>query len=241
MPRLSVYIPVELLEQAKGLEESENTSRLVQRGLERLVEEQTRTPSYARTPEGSFERILNVRDRLLAEARADYERGYAIALEAATAMPLHVINTLVDADFDLEKWLQPFKDGLRYDLIQKSGRPIEDQDEIQGAINRSAEELKGKGLASAFNKRDEWWWLWKTAEALGSLADPIGFDDFTFTPTKARQRGFTDAMRELWSALENPGGSYSDLLHQVGKVEEDYRRKKAEGGEADDTGDEDDS
>lgn len=236
MARLSVYIPDEMLEHAKTLENSDNTSQLVQRGLQRLIDDQTRLPSYARAPERSWEQIIDLRERLLAEAREDYERGYALALEAASGMSLHVINALVDADFDLEKWLAPFKNGMRYDLMQKA-EPIP-VDQVEEALLASAaapppsdEQFKKSGR----------WWMWKTAEALGKFADPLGMDEFSFTPTKARQRGYIDALRELWSAIEKPGQSWSDSLHDLEKLQEEHQRRATEGGGTPRTGDADDS
>jgi hypothetical protein len=241
MARISVYIRDDLLEQARSLSGGEKTSQLVQRGLERLVEDATRTPSYARPPLRVGDRIIEIRDRLLAEATKDYEQGYAAAVEAAGAMPLNVINALVDANFDLKVWLDPFKAGLRHELVQ-TALPGTDQDDVIRRLRKDATAAMAKSKSptspsspsSPWHLRGKSWWLWKTAEALGDLADPIGYDQYSFTPTKARQRGYADAMRELWSALENPGSSSSDVLHQIGEMEEEYHRKKAagEGGDA---------
>jgi len=240
LARLSVYVPDELLEQAKTLEDSENTSQLIQRGLQRLVEEQTRTPSYARRPRRSNEQIVEIRNRLLTEAREDYELGYALALEASSAMSLHVINALVAANFDLAKWLEPFKNGLRYELMEDKGL-VEVTQENVNEVERALLDSIGAPPQSADQfKNNPWWWLWKTAEALGDIADPIGFDHYSFTPTTARQRGYVDALRELWSALENPVDE-DEWLHQIGVDEDEYRRKKAagelEGGDAPGSGD----
>ncbi len=232
---MSVYIPDELLEQAKRLEDSDNTSRLVQRGLERLVEEQTRMPSYAQTPARSFERIIELRERLLAEARKDYERGYTIAIEAASRISLHAINALVDANFDLKRWLDPFKRGAQCDLLQNS-------EEIEAPSEAELlDSVRTPAPSDEQFREGDWWWLWKTAEALGSFADPIGTDHYSFTPTNARQRGYTDAMRELWSALENPGSSSADLLHQIGELREEYQRKQAAEGETNEMSEDDES
>src|SRR5690242_14477320 len=134
---MSAYIPDELLEQAKRREDGENTSRLVQRGLERLVAEHLGHPRYAQTPASSFEPIIAVRARHLAEAGEDYHRGYAIALEAASAMSLQVINALVDANFNLEAWLAPCKVGLRNEVVHDA-EPIEDLDEMKRLVRQQA-------------------------------------------------------------------------------------------------------
>jgi hypothetical protein len=85
-----------------------------------------------------------------------------------------------------------------------------------------------------------------TAARLHCPVDPIGYDEYSFSPTKARQRGYADAMRELWSALEHPGSSSSDTMHQLSELEADFRRKQAagewaEGGDEDRAGDKEDS
>lgn len=219
MARISVYIPDELLERARGARsrsvsgarsgsrsnsvsgsgsDSEKTSQLIQRALQRLVDDEERLPGYAQSPEHSSEQIAQLRDRLLTEARQDYERGYAIALEAASGMSLHTINALVDDGFDLGRWLEPYKNGYCQEVMATSA-PIEDPEEIKKAILASA---KAPPPHDDRFKSDEWWWLWKTAEALGNVADPITFDRYSFTPTKARQRGYIDAMRTLWAAVE---------------------------------------
>lgn len=252
MPKVSVYVPDELLEQAKKLNDSDNTSRLIQRGLERLVEEHTRVPSYAKTPTRSYEQIVEVRDRLLAQAREDYEFGYTVALDAASAMPLHVINDLATANFDLAVWLKPYVAGRRYELVQKA-RPVSnevDQDavvqELKAAGDRRAAQQPPNGeRARQFMKymakaKQPWWWLDRTADALGMMADPIGYDEFAFTPTLPRQRGYIDAMRELWSAIENPGHSWSDSLHELNHLSDELGRIRSEGGEADRVDDEED-
>ncbi|MHB8696350.1 MAG: hypothetical protein ACYDHH_34490 [Solirubrobacteraceae bacterium] len=229
MARLSVYVPDELLEHAKALAGSENTSALIQRGLQRLVDDEKATPPYARRPEQSFQQIIDLRERLLAEARADYEVGYSIALEAATGMSLHVLNHFVEQNFDLEKWLKSFMAAALDDLIQNSGPPIEDPKEIGKAL---LERAAGPPLTPDAFKSSDWWWVWKTAEALGKFASPMDFDEFMFTPTQARQRGYSDALFELWSAIEEPGSSWADSLAELSALEENHTRNRAGGGEA---------
>lgn len=211
MARLSVYIPDELLKQARTVAggrsgpaaDAENTSQLIQRALQRFVDEESR-PSYAHAPADAARRLAAVRDRLLAEARKDYELGYTVAVEAAGKMPLFVLNSLVREDFDLERWLKPFRSGYNHDLVERTREvppvPIEEVDE---AFRRA---LRDGTLNAdpAPDRDDPWWWLFKSAEALGWLANPIDFDVYAFTPTSARQRGYLDAMRAVWSAVEQP-------------------------------------
>lgn len=250
MGRVTVWVPDELLDRARALNQSENTSQLVREGLQRLIGEETSLPSYARKPEQSFDRIVEVRDRLLAEAREDYEFGYTIAIEAASAMPLHVINALVDSNFDLPAWLAPFESALRHELIQ-GARLTAGTDSLTEILEEIREDARASDDTASpsqdIHRRDPWWWLWKSAEALGELADPIGYDRYGFTPTKPRLRGYADAMRELWAALEEPDSKPSDAPHNVGVMETERQRKSGDeaatggGGDEDRTDDEDDS
>lgn len=45
-------------------------------------------------------------------------------------------------------------------------------------------------------------WLYSVAKTLGSLADPIGGDELSFTPTRARIRGFSDGLRAVFEAVD---------------------------------------
>jgi hypothetical protein len=45
-------------------------------------------------------------------------------------------------------------------------------------------------------------WLNTAAKTLGYLAAPVDYDDFNFSPTTARLRGFRDALRDVTTAIE---------------------------------------
>jgi hypothetical protein len=178
MARLSVYIPDELLEEARavgsqaGSDTAENTSQLIQQGLRGLIEQSEHEPGYAQRPENGAELIAKVRDRLLAEAREKYEHGYITALEAASLMSLHPVNELANAHFDLERWIKMYRESYEWHL------------------------------ANRIDSGDTFRWVHIAAKALGDWADQI-HEDHSFTPTTAAQRGFSDAMRELWASLED--------------------------------------
>lgn len=211
MARLSVYISDELLEEARRVvsrsasgsssgTDTENTSQLVQRGLQCLINSQEQIPAYAQSPDDGHVQIGQLRDRLMAEAKADYAFGYSTALQAASAMSLHTVNALVDVGFDLRRWLKPFQQGFMLQELEKA-EPTENHETAKQPL------LDATVAISAHDEhvaKKPWWWLFKTAEALGSLADPIGYEAYSFTPTRARERGFIDAMRKLWAAIEEP-------------------------------------
>jgi hypothetical protein len=213
MARISVYIPDELLEQARtaradprsGIRpgpgsgsENENTSQLVQQGLHCLINSARSVPSYAQSPVGGQEQITQLRDRLLDEARHDYEVGYGVALEAASGMHLHVINSLVNANFDLRRWLEPYQNGFNFQVVQNS-KPVDPAKFESLVLDKQTTPPDPDAW-----KSEPWGWLFKVAEALGNVADPVGYPEYSFAPTRARERGFVDAMRELWRKLEEP-------------------------------------
>lgn len=188
MAKISVYVPDELLERAKAYNETPNMSQLVQNGLSLLVGSQDRPPSYQDVPIESATRHLELHEHFLAQAREEYRSGYSVAQDAAALMPLHVLDALVRSGFDVEKWVTPYRRGAEHEITQQ----VFDKDR-----DPSKEPVK---LDAG------WSWLWKSAEALGSLASPIDYDEFSFHPTVARKRGFADALKEIWNELENEVG-----------------------------------
>lgn len=57
-------------------------------------------------------------------------------------------------------------------------------------------------------------WFWKLAEDLGDVVDPIGFDRTSFRPTRAFQRGYADALREVYGSVEH--GASPDWAGTIG-------------------------
>jgi hypothetical protein len=194
MARLSVYIPDELLERARARDESANVSQLVQSGLRLLVGSERVAPVYEDVPEGSAVKLLELREHFLPLARVDYRAGYEIAQDAASCMPLQALDALARSGFDVERWIVPYRRGYGQELVDRTISRRSETDAKAPESGPSAED----GIASA----DYWRWLVRSAAALGDLADPIGFDEFSFTPSHARVRGYADALREVWSELE---------------------------------------
>jgi hypothetical protein len=50
-------------------------------------------------------------------------------------------------------------------------------------------------------------WFAVLADRLGTLIDPIGFDQWNFTPTRPFVRGYAAALRDAWSIVEPEIGS----------------------------------
>jgi hypothetical protein len=161
MAKVTVYIPDDLLERARELPQGEKTSQLVQRGLQRLLEDETRpeTPQYARPPEGWIGDVLELRSRLIAEAELDYQKGFAEALRVARTTPLWSLNVLAEGRFDVKDWVKmngvsaPASDEQAQKLAQDDVLPEELDDIVDGWIY-TATDARLKGAADAF--REVW-------------------------------------------------------------------------------------
>jgi len=65
-------------------------------------------------------------------------------------------------------------------------------------------------------------WLWKVATDVGSRADPIGYDEFSFRKTVAFERGYGAALRAAYELIErgtDPSGLSSSAQVTEGAVE----------------------
>lgn len=176
MPKLSVYVPDSLFEQARSLDTQANTSRLVQRALQRLVAEGEERPLYAGArPARADKQLAHLREKLATEARADYERGYSDALTAAESLPWWALEGLADNNFDLPRWCDGWFNAEQHRIdAAVSGRQLVEGD---------------KGPA----------WVTEIGHYLGRLINPI--DDWT--PGRSYLRGFSDALRDAWDSVEH--------------------------------------
>lgn len=167
MPKLSVYVPDELWEKACQVDPLANRSQLIQRALEGLLQGRTSEPSPL--PQGAAEKISALREVFAAQAREEYETGYAGALEAAEAIPWHALERFANERFDTRRWIGRVRESVQTGIAYGEG-------EVP--------------------------WVYAIAKSLGDLADPIGYDQFSFTPTRARIRGFGDALRAVWESVD---------------------------------------
>ena len=86
MPKLSVYVPDELWEQAKRSgrdpKQKSNNSHVVQRALEQMVtDQQAKRSAFAAGAVIDEARFAQVVAGLRDEATQEYERGYSAGLE----------------------------------------------------------------------------------------------------------------------------------------------------------------
>jgi hypothetical protein len=112
--KVSVYIPDDLLDRVRSLDGSTSTSQLVQRGLERLATHLggSDEPVYARRPEDAQDLLHAAHEKLMANARLEYERGYRAGAEDAGELAWSFMERLADMQFDLSTRLRSLRDGV---------------------------------------------------------------------------------------------------------------------------------
>lgn len=135
--------------------------------------------------------------RVLADAQQEEsDRGYRDALDCVSSLPWHALESLAASKFDVARWLTSWRNGW---LDIETGKAPD-----------------GAQVAD---------WLPVLANHLGSLVDPIGYDRWSFTPTKPYVAGFASALREVWAkAQQGESVASGDMapvrsgtVHRVGK------------------------
>lgn len=115
---------------------------------------------------------------IAAQARSDRqsesERGYRDGVEFARFLPAwREFERLAKVDFDIAAWIKTKREQWRYIAAG--------QDPHTTHIPELA---------------------WDVARHLGCLADPVGFDQFSFEPTKEYVEGFGSGLRAVWEAAQ---------------------------------------
>nr|WP_245736504.1 caspase family protein [Micromonospora pattaloongensis] len=105
-----------------------------------------------------------------ADADTEYRRGEHDAIRAATRLPLAALDTLVGHQFDVVRWLRPWREHWRRALSEPG--PLVPQVPP---------------------------WLVDLAQHLGSHAAPAGSTNSTFTPTPGYLAGFCAGLRTTWN------------------------------------------
>ena len=180
MARVSIYINDALLERARSLDSGSNTSQLVQRAIERMLSEAEERPAYASVkPSDTEARIARLREKMLAAAADDYERGYSDGLAGADHLPWWALDSFATrSNFDLhswcEDWSSTWNEELAWPALHKEDFP---------------DEMKVPD------------WVVKLADYLGGLLNPIA----EWRRERPYLRGFADAWRDLWNSVERGG------------------------------------
>jgi hypothetical protein len=75
-------------------------------------------------------------------------------------------------------------------------------------------------------------WAWKAARYLGTLADPIGYDKFSFTPRPAYVDGFGAGLRAVWDAAQSEDARQQATSGRPGDSDEHVASSTAPGAQA---------
>jgi hypothetical protein len=233
--KVTVYIPDDLMREARKLHDGEKTSQLVQRGLQRLLDDTpAESPSYAVRPEGVDEKIIALREKFLEEAERDYAIGYAAAVEIAEGLPLWSFNELARLNFNVAMWLKGHRRAALEEIYE-----LHKDDEVEKISHEDLAQMSHDDIFQLLDsikvpeptpEESHWWWVWRLVPVLGVMADPIGYDEGSFTPTDARVRGFADGLRDLWDAVESPGSSRID---RAVEFEQKFAKARNRAGEPD--------
>jgi hypothetical protein len=169
MPKLSVYIPDDLWDEARKIDEDVKPSALLQDLLRERVREHRSRPYRRLTPdlEAALARARGLVVDRVAEA---YQAGYAVALEFAENLPWVAFERLVEFDWDLRAWRESFE-ATDYEWM------------------RASDEDKANGLAV------DWEPCLRDAIEVRAEYLPV---DAESVPIGVGAEGFVDAIRDLW-------------------------------------------
>lgn len=185
---MSIYLPDDLAEQLKVADPTRSASQVIQEALRRYLGESAGA-AYARVPSNAAQLVDQARNHLMPKAQADYERGYAEALARVTDLPWFVLDGLAGEHFDVAAWIRPWRNGAG-DI----------------AVGRGPEGAKSPH------------WLALLAADLGELADPIGFEKYSFRPSDMYLRGYGAALRAAFDAVLRHQGSGDGSLTDSSEV-----------------------
>lgn len=111
MPRLSIYLPDELVDRAKLIDAEANMSQLVQTALRRMLGEPAR-PAYASAPCDAKEAFAAARKAWRAGADEEYQRGYRDALRRIPDLPWRAVDEAAQVDFQFRRWLDGWRNTI---------------------------------------------------------------------------------------------------------------------------------
>lgn len=172
MPRMSIYLPDELAVRVKA--EGVNTSQVIQDALRRHLGPDS-SPDWAQPPDDAGSLLVERTTRLADLAGEDYRKGYRAALQRLDDIDLETLEDLASFKAGFGNWLANRWQSAAQSFASSVGKG--DQD----------------GADDGF--------LFKLAEDLGSRADPIGYDRFSFHTTVAYERGYGDALRAAYEMV----------------------------------------
>jgi hypothetical protein len=180
--KLSVSVPDELWERARGQHPDLKDSHLVQEALDAYTKPADTAGFSLDIPDDAKEAFEAARNQLASFARAQYEDGYRAAVELTPKLGWWYVQRLAEDHFNVKAWCSSL---ASTNVEEKMGQIPEGwgtDDAVIGAL----------------------------VKALGNLVEPWG--DNSPEPSIPYLRGFTQAFRDLWvkvnvGELEEPSSA----------------------------------
>lgn len=199
----SIYVPDDLWGFVSEEFPGDNPSQLVQRALRALMEATTESgPAYSERPPGAEQRLAIVQDRLIREAREEYQRGYNGGVDIAQRLNHRALERLARKKFNVLRWLDDYANHVRGLAVDSIPATTPDDPRITHAIHvLMGAEPPGPGE----QLKPEFPWLAQAAALIGQAANAPGREEWSFYSSGPRVRGFSDALRDLWRSVESDG------------------------------------
>lgn len=177
MPKLSVYVPDELWEQARlSRPDLAPASQLVQEALHRIVVQAA--PAAADLDEP----LEQIRRRMADEAAAQYERGYRAAVAVAEHLSWDDLVRLDSLKFNVERWAASYRQRAEAAV---AGALMPNEVPPRRETLAALEKALGN-WAALFQPESEWWpdvayakgFAVALGQLYGSVVAGVGFPPF---------------------------------------------------------------
>ena len=132
-------------------------------------------PAYVQAPEDADDLLAAGVTHFADLARHDYQDGYRSALKRLPDLDWYGLAGFARDGFDIYRWAESWRSSMAHFAAH-------------GGLDQNAPD-----------------WFWKVAKDLGSLLDPIGFDELSFRHTPPWERGYADGLRAGYEAALGAG------------------------------------
>jgi hypothetical protein len=208
--KLSVSVPDDLWEEARSIAaDTKSSSAVIQEALRRWVAQTRRGPAYATSPpEDVLDELHEARERLAREARVEFGHGYAQGVQCARRLPWWAIEDLADRHgFRVGEWARAWANAaVELDMAEPSPSLSKEEKAelidawLQSPRRRPFDWTGVDAVTQADAVPSPYVVVRALVPALGVLVPPYG-DALEFCPRMTYLRGFTQAMRDIWSSV----------------------------------------
>jgi len=109
--KISISVSEALLARAQAQHPDMSTSGIVTRALETQLRDRDAAGYSLERPAAAASRFTEVKEKLVARARAEFEAGYLAGIEAAGEIAWIHIEDLHLNDYNVDAWVQPILNG----------------------------------------------------------------------------------------------------------------------------------